>query len=78
MKKSVTAQNDMNSWQFKATNIPDMTFGLSDHFAWDAASVVVDKTNGRRASTQAAYNDTAKDYHYMTQFARHSSGLVFQ
>jgi Peptidase family M1 domain len=62
----------MNSWQFKANNIPDMTFGLSDHFVWDASSVVVDKTTGRRASTQAAYNDTAADYHYMAGFARHA------
>ncbi|HEY8935621.1 MAG TPA: M1 family peptidase, partial [Cyclobacteriaceae bacterium] len=47
--KKVTTQNDINSWQFKATNIPDMTFGLSDHFIWDAASVVVDDATKRRA-----------------------------
>lgn len=70
--KRVTTQNEMNSWQFKATNIPDMTFGLSDHFVWDASSVVVDKKTKRRASTQAAYNDTAMDYHHMVEFARHS------
>ncbi len=30
--KNVTAQNEMNSWQFTANNIPDMAFGISDHF----------------------------------------------
>ena len=70
--KKVTTQNNVNSWQFKATNIPDMTFGLSDHFAWDAASVVVDDATKRRASVQSAYNDTAKDFHQMVEFGRHS------
>ena len=49
-----------------------MTVGLSDHFAWDASSVVVDETTGRRASVQAAYNDTAKDFHQMVEFGRHA------
>jgi hypothetical protein len=70
--KKVTTQNEINSWQFKATNIPDMTFGLSDHFIWDAASVVVDDATKRRASVQAAYSDTAEDYKSMVEYGRHS------
>ncbi|HRH61469.1 MAG TPA: M1 family metallopeptidase, partial [Chitinophagaceae bacterium] len=70
--KRVTAQNNMNSWQFTATDIPDMAFGISDHYVWDGASALVDKTTGRRASAQAAYNDTAEDFHYMAQFIKHS------
>lgn len=70
--KRVTTQNEINSWQFKATDIPDMAFGLSDHFVWDGCSAVVDDATGRRASAQAAYNDTAADYHSVAQFARHS------
>lgn len=70
--KKVTTQNAVNSWQFKATDIPDMAFGISDHFVWDGCSVVVDDATGRRASAQAAYNDTAKDYHSVAQYARHS------
>jgi Peptidase family M1 domain len=68
----VTTQNDFNSWQFKASNVPDMAFGLSNHYAWDAASVVVDDASGRRASVQAAYNDTAADFHHMVQFGRYT------
>ncbi|HVT85612.1 MAG TPA: M1 family metallopeptidase [Chitinophagaceae bacterium] len=72
MAKNVTTQNEMNSWQFKAENIPDMAFALSDHFNWDGCSVVVDDQTGRRAGAQAAYNDTAADYHHVAQYARHS------
>ncbi|HSU28574.1 MAG TPA: M1 family metallopeptidase [Chitinophagaceae bacterium] len=70
--KNVTTQNAVNSWQFKATNIPDMAFGLSDHYVWDGTSVIVDDAIKRRASAQAAYNDTAKDYKYVAGYARHS------
>ena len=70
--KNVTAQNAMNSWQFVASNIPDMAFGLSDHFVWDGCSVVVDDKTGRRAGAFACYNDTAEDYHHVAQYARHS------
>lgn len=72
LNKNVTTQNEINSWQFKATNIPDMAFGISDHFVWDGCSAVVDDATGRRASAQAAYNDTAADYRHVAQFARHS------
>jgi len=72
LNKRVTTQNEINSWQFKATHIPDMAFGISDHFVWDGCSAVVDDATGRRASAQAANNDTAADYHYVAQYARHS------
>jgi hypothetical protein len=49
-----------------------MTFNLSDHYVWDAASVVVDESTHRRASVQAAYNDTAADFRHMVRFGQHS------
>ena len=70
--KNITVQNEVNSWQFKATNVPDMAFGISDHFVWDGASTVVDDATGRRAGAYAMYNDTAADYHHVAQYARHS------
>lgn len=69
--KKVTTQNNTNTWKFTSSNVPDVAFALSDHFVWDAASVIVDNATGRRASVQAAYNDTAMDYHYMVQMCRH-------
>src|SRR6478672_8124189 len=70
--KSVTTQGKNNTWRFHADNIPDMTFALSNHYVWDAASVVVDPATSRRASVQAAYNDTAADFHHMVHFAQHA------
>jgi hypothetical protein len=69
---AVTTQHPVNTWTWKADHITDMTFALSDHFAWDASSVIVDDATGRRASVQSAYNDTARDYHHMVEFGRHA------
>jgi len=68
----VTAHHPMNSWKWTASDISDMTVAISDHFAWDASSVVVDDAIQRRASVQSAYNDTARDFHRMVEFGRHS------
>jgi hypothetical protein len=70
--KRVTTQSPTNTWRFRAAHIPDMTFAMSDHYDWDAASVVVDDSTRRRASVQAAYNDAAADFHHMVQFGRHA------
>jgi len=70
--KSVTTQAPTNTWRFRAANIPDMAFNLSDHYVWDAASVVVDDSTHRRVSVQSAYNDSAADFHHMVAFGRHA------
>ncbi|MBK0378664.1 M1 family metallopeptidase [Mucilaginibacter segetis] len=72
--KSVTAQNDMNTWVWTANDISDMAVGISDHYVWDAASVIVDKNTNRRASVQAAFLDKSKDFHSSVQFSRNALG----
>ncbi|WP_291146883.1 M1 family metallopeptidase [Flavobacterium sp. UBA7680] len=58
----VTKQNEWNVWKFEVKNISDVCFGLSDHYLWDASSVVVDKKTNRRASVQAAYDVKGTDF----------------
>ena len=67
----VTTQKQ-NTWRFRARDIPDMTYAVSDHYDWDAASVIVDTVTKRRASVQAAFNDTAVDFHHMVGFGQHA------
>ena len=75
-KKNITAQNDVNTWTWTATNISDMAVGISDHYVWDAASVVVDDKTNRRASMQAAFLDSAADFHHSVQAGRNSLGWL--
>ncbi len=66
----VTADAPLNVWRFTSRNVPDVAFGVSDHYDWDAGSVVVDAATGRRAGVQAAYNDSAADFHHMVRYGR--------
>ncbi len=68
----VTAQNPTNTWKWKAENVSDVAFGLSDHYIWDAGSLVVDKKTGRRASTQAAYDEPSKNFANMVKYIKTS------
>jgi hypothetical protein len=70
--KNITIQKPTNTWQWKASNISDMAFCISDHYVWDAASVVVDKKSGRRASCQSAFIDSAKNFHNQVKHIQHS------
>ncbi len=73
--KNITTQKAENTWIFTYKNISDVALGLSDHFVWDASSVVVDEKTKRRASIQSAFNDTAKDFHHAVEFGQ--SALSF-
>ena len=78
LARTVTTQGSRNTWRFRAANIPDMTFNLSNHYVWDGASVVVEPSTGRRASVQAAYNDIAADYRHMVRFGQHALSWLSQ
>jgi len=69
-KGQITKQNKTNTWKWKADNISDVAFAVSDHYNWDAASVVVDSTNMRRASVQAAYDEESEDFKKMVGYAQ--------
>ena len=73
-KNAVTAQNGTNTWVWTATDISDVTVGLSNHYVWDAASVVVDAPAKRRASVQAAFADSTKDFHSSVKNGQYALG----
>ncbi len=68
----VTKQNDWNTWKFNSMHITDVCFAVSKNYVWDGTSALVDTLTNRRASVQAAYNDTAKDFHHYAKWAQHS------
>ena len=70
--KNITTQNTTNTWKWKATDISDMAYCISDHYVWDAASVLVDKKTGRRASCQSAYLNSATNFHNQVKHIQHS------
>ncbi|WP_442589084.1 M1 family metallopeptidase [Pedobacter sp. AW31-3R] len=62
LKGEVTRQNKWNTWKFSANHITDVTFSMSNHYNWDAGSVIVDSKTKRRASVQSSYDTESKDF----------------
>lgn len=50
------------NWKFSASDVTDFAFAISDHYLWDASSVLVDSVIGRRTVAEAVYNKINKDY----------------
>ena len=73
----ITQQNEWNTWKFTANHITDVCYAVSKNYVWDAASVVVDAKTNRRASVQAAYNDTAKDFHHYAKWSQQFVKIFF-
>lgn len=71
---NITVQNPINTWIFKSWHITDVATALSDHYDWDASSVVVDDATERRCSVQAAYNDTASGFHQAVAIGQYTLG----
>jgi len=63
---------DKNIWKFKAENVSDFAFGLSDHYLWDVCSVEVDKKSKRRTVVGAAYNAKSPNFSKVAYIARES------
>lgn len=66
----ITADRDSLTWTWKADNVPDFAIAVSNHYRWQASSVVVDSATGRRASVQAAYAERATDFQPMVETVR--------
>ncbi|MGE0077406.1 MAG: M1 family metallopeptidase [Bacteroidales bacterium] len=53
-----TATN--SKWHFKADNVSDFAFGVSNHYIWDGTSVMVDHATKRRAMANHVYKIDSK------------------
>lgn len=68
--RRITATQNYNTWKWSADNISDVAFGVSDHFKWDASSIIVDDKTQKRVSVQALYNDTVVYFNNVVPKAR--------
>ncbi len=68
----VTQPNITNTWRFKAEYVTDFAFAISDHYLWDATSLVVDENDNRRVLIDVAFNKDAGDFYNVAHVARQS------
>jgi len=58
------------TWIFKAEQVPDFAWAASDHFLWDATSLVVDEESNRRVWIHSVYPSNENDYSQIISYAR--------
>lgn len=69
---NVLSASSTGLWKFAVANVTDFAFAISDHYLWDASSVLVDSSTARRTLAEAAYNKIHKDYFDVASQARQS------
>jgi hypothetical protein len=68
----ITTDYPNNTWHYIAKNVTDFAFATSDHYLWDAGSVIVDNKTGRRTVVAAAYREEALDFPFVTKMGMKS------
>lgn len=69
-RRGLTAPNAQNTWHFEAQDVTDFAFATSDHYVWQATSLVVDPATKRRTRVDAVYSPKHKDFEEVVQFGR--------
>ncbi len=69
-KNNITVDKPTLTWQYEADDVTDVAFAVSDHYMWQAASPVVDSSNGRRTRVDAVFAPKHKDYFDVIKYAR--------
>lgn len=72
----ITKSNDSNTWKFKADNVVDFAFAISNHYVWNATSLVTDKKTGRRTRIDAVFSTRHKDYFEVIDYSRKTVKLM--
>jgi len=67
---NITKNKTANIWKFEADSVTDLAFATSNHYLWQASSLVVDPKTGRRTRVDAVFNAAHKDYFEVINYAR--------
>jgi hypothetical protein len=61
-----------HTWKYKAQNVTDFAFGISDHYLWDVTSVEVDRVTKRRTVVGVAYKKDSPNFDKVAMISRAS------
>lgn len=72
IEKNILNTKDKESltYHYKAEYVPDFVFALSDHYLWDASTLVVDRSTNRRTLISSVYKKESKDFYEVAKIAR--------
>jgi hypothetical protein len=73
---NITTNKTTNTWKFEADSVTDFAFATSNHYLWQASSLVVNPKTGRRTRVDAVFNQNHKDYFEVINYARKTVGAM--
>lgn len=68
-ENEITKVGEKHCWKFKAENLPDFAFAVSDKYLWDATSI---KIGDKRVLINAVYNTKSENFHTVADICRKS------
>jgi len=66
--------SENNTWHYKADNVTDFAFAMSDHYLWDAVSLKL--ANGSSVLISAAYDPKSEDFYEVAEISRVSIQML--
>ena len=61
---------ERNTWVYKASNVNDFAFALSDHYLWDGLGIVVDSVNNKNIFIQSIYPAESPDFKEVAEICK--------
>lgn len=72
-KKGQQTKKNWTTWNYLANDVPDFAFAISDHYIWEASSVVLDSMAMERIMVHTVYNEESrKRFQHVTEYQRQS------
>ncbi len=65
--KQILNSTEKNTWKFKAKNLPDFAFALSDKFLWDGTTA---KAGDKQTFVSAVYSEKSKDFFDVAEISK--------
>jgi len=72
-KGKLTKENGPITWHFKAENLPDFAFALSNNYLWDATSL---QLGNKRVHVNAVYHESSNDFHEVAEISKETIRLL--
>ena len=73
---NITQKKPNNTWKFEADSVTDEAFAISNHYLWQASSLVVDPKTGRRTRVDAVFNPGHKSDFEVINYARKTVAAI--
>jgi hypothetical protein len=71
-KNIFTNSEGFSTWKFKADNVTDFSFALSDHYLWDALTINAGKDSDKPVFISAVYKKESLDFYEVAGIAKRS------